>query len=317
MAVRHTFLGFFEKYFDTELRTELGTLEASSELELGKLRIRALLLPHVGVLEYTSDHLGFTVGRGTIRDRYARSLCMVVSGTMRYSTPAGSAVAGPGDVLLLGLHDSVRYPATVECSDGFRGLQLLAASPLPEESTRKASERPQPPFTSPLGGSFIAFLDALIGSQDLMADRPMPTIVAVVEDMIFDMFRTLELQQAAMETIKTLRHMDPFASALELIRVRSHRFDLDPHTIAFQLNLSVGHLHRLFAEHDRSVAEEIRLQRTALALEILNDPRLGKVHVDEVARSAGFSTTRSMQRAIYRATGKTPTAVRRDATQRH
>lgn len=271
--------------------------------------MRALRMPTVMIIELSSDRFEARMTKGTVRNAYPHAISIVLSGTFGYSNGYGSATARPGEVITLARPDDDRL-ATYSCSDGYRGIWILAAS----EAISTPIPQQQAPFTSPLGDSFAAFLASLVAQADQSASDQSPSTIQAAEDLTSFMFSALTRDHNSAELRAAQQGRPDFlGQALTAIRQNAHQSATNPPSIARRLAVSLGHLHRIFDAHERTVAEEIRFQRTRLALETLQDPRLRTVDIDTVARTSGFNSSRSMRRAVIEATGRTPAELRRDS----
>ena len=207
---------------------------------------------------------------------------------------------------MLGRADDER-PATYSWGEGFRGIWVLASS---DAFTAPVPEQLGAPLSFPLGNSFAAFLESLVAQADRYAPQQTPSTIRTAEDVTAYIFRTLAVQGRVSANGRRSALL-----AQALLEIRRHAQDpaTTPTTIARLLSFSLGHLHRIFHAHERTVAEEIRLQRTRLALTALRDPRLRAVDIETIARSSGFHSARTLRRALVELEGHAPTEIRRGA----
>lgn len=100
---------------------------------------------------------------------------------------------------------------------------------------------------------------------------------------------------------------------LELLRRITRRIhrqladpELSPRSIAAAEHISVGHLHRLFAEQDYTVSAWIRRLRLEHARQQLTDPGRGDGQIHRVAARWGFADHSTFTRAFRLAYGMSP-----------
>ena len=89
--------------------------------------------------------------------------------------------------------------------------------------------------------------------------------------------------------------------------------DLCPETIAATHHISIRTLHRLFGEHDLTIAAWIRARRLEHCRRDLTDPLLRVQPIHAIARRWGFTNPPHFTRAFRATYGVTPT----DYQQRH
>ncbi|MGP3935596.1 helix-turn-helix domain-containing protein [Nonomuraea sp. KM88] len=89
--------------------------------------------------------------------------------------------------------------------------------------------------------------------------------------------------------------------------------DLTPGRVAAAHNISLSHLHGLFAEQDLTVSAWIRRQRLERARRDLADPALRGVSIQDVSAAWVFSHPADFSRAFRRAFGLSPSGFRRRA----
>lgn len=296
------------------LRHHFGMIRIVEGFDRSAVRVRAVVMTRVVIIDMNTNWLKTMIGRGTLRNAYPRSICIVVAGTMTYVNAQGAVTAGSGEVLILGDHDSEQHPAVYEFSDGFHGVLILASTDVagPPES----DAAPRPPFVSALGAPFVAFLRSLLDTAESEDDVPSPATTKAAEEFTSRIFNTLAFDQMAAEMAAPHSMRDPFTRAQAIIQAKAHLPRLDPAAIAAEMAISVGHLHKVFAKHGRKVGAEIRDQRTKLALELLHDTRHKAVSIEAIAQSAGFESSRTMRRAVHATTGATPGQIRRRAARR-
>lgn len=295
------------------LRRHFGVIRVVEGFDRSAVKVRAVVMTRVVIVDMTTNWLKTMVGRGTLRNAYPRSICIVVAGTMTYVNAQGAVTAGSGEVLVLGDHDSEQDPAVYEFGDGFHGVLILASADV--AGVVESDAAPRPPFVSALGAPFIAFLRSLLDTAESEEDLPSPATAKAAEDFTSRIFSALAFDQRTAEIAEPHSSRDPFRQAQAIIRAKAHRTELDPAAIAAEMAISVGHLHKVFARHGRKVGAEIRDQRTKLALELLHDTRHKAVSIEAIAHSAGFESSRTMRRAIHETTGATPAQIRRRAAR--
>ncbi|GAB2620489.1 hypothetical protein GCM10027168_60690 [Streptomyces capparidis] len=81
---------------------------------------------------------------------------------------------------------------------------------------------------------------------------------------------------------------------------------LGPEAIAAAHGISTRHLHRLFAEHDRTVAAWIRHRRLECCRDDLADPQLAARPIQSIAAQWGFTGPAQFSRAFRAAYGVSP-----------
>ncbi|SFR73492.1 AraC-type DNA-binding protein [Microbacterium azadirachtae] len=291
------------------LSRDFGMLRVRPGFDRSAVKVRVVIMPRVAIVDMTSGQLDAVVGRGTLRSAYPRAICIVLNGSMTYANANGKVRARPGEVLVLGDTDDDDNPAMYGFSGGFRGLLVLATGHFADSV--EDGEAIRPPFASSLGDAFIAFLQSLVQMASNQTGVPSPATVKAAEDITSYIFSALTFDQQSTRAVSTHKSSDPFEQARAIIKSKAHLPALDPAMVAMQMSISVGHLHRIFAQRNGSVANEIRHQRTRLALEVLHDTRLQAVSIEAIARSVGFNSSRTLRRAVLAATGLTPTQIRK------
>lgn len=286
------------------LRRDFGVLRVRGIRSHDDVTVRAVILPRVAIVDMRVAAMEVVIGRGALRQTFPHALCIVDSGTMTYGNIHAAVVARTGDVIMLG-RETDQEPATYAFSDGFRGLWVLAA----EDVVTIAS--PPAPAPSPLGASFVALLGALVADIDRIAREQTPAVVRAAEEAVSYVFSMLDEGRETASSADTRTMRSPLlTTALAVIARSAHDPETTPTTIARATCVSLSHLHRIFASHERTVSEELRLHRTRLAVEVLQNERLRGVDLVAISRSAGFRSVNSMRRAVISVTGLTPGEVR-------
>lgn len=295
------------------LRHAFGAAELLRAPDRSTLSVSALIMPRVAIVEMATDALAVRLSGGAMRDSYPNVLCIVTAGAMRYSDESRHVDAGVGDVIHVEPNIPADHRVTYEFDDGFRGIFLMASLADKPVAAGPGGGADVLAYVSPLGDAYVAFLESLTKSADLHAREQDPETVAAADDIASYMFNSLVKRGGAAGEPEDHPPDGSLARALAAIRETANLVETTPSTIAARLNYSLGHMHHLFEGHARTIAEEIRFQRTSLALEALRDPRLRSVGLESISTSAGFSSLRSMRRAVTATTGMSPSEVRRNA----
>lgn len=94
--------------------------------------------------------------------------------------------------------------------------------------------------------------------------------------------------------------------------IRAHLADpaLGPSEIAADAQISVRHLHRLFARNGRTVSDWIRERRLQACRQDLKDPRMYDQSITDIAFSWGFSDSAHFSRSFKKTFGVSPREFR-------
>ena len=92
-----------------------------------------------------------------------------------------------------------------------------------------------------------------------------------------------------------------FHDAMRRIDAQFHDVSFSVSHLAEQMSISTTHLHRVFAAAGTTPRQELEIWRVVAARTILGAaPTRGKVALDDLARRAGFSSSKHMQVALRR-----------------
>ncbi|MCL1900744.1 MAG: AraC family transcriptional regulator [Promicromonosporaceae bacterium] len=97
---------------------------------------------------------------------------------------------------------------------------------------------------------------------------------------------------------------------IQYITTNHHEHELTPAAIAERFGVSTRTLHRLFEGEDRTVCGWIAHERLRTALARLADPRCSQATLEEVAEMCGYGSALALRRAVFAATGATPSELR-------
>ncbi|MGA4875561.1 helix-turn-helix domain-containing protein [Streptomyces lydicamycinicus] len=155
------------------------------------------------------------------------------------------------------------------------------------------------PSREGIGALLAQFLTQLIADTARYQPSDGPRLGVVLSDLV------TALVAHALESDNAVRS-DPRRRVLirpikNFILGRLHDPHLTPAVIANAHHISVGHLHRLFATEEATVAAWIRLQRLEAARRDLTDPALHSTPIRAIAARWGFPRAADFSRA-FRAT---------------
>lgn len=199
----------------------------------------------------------------------------------------------PGD---FALYDSTR-PYDLVFGDAFEQIVLM----LPGEQLRAQLRHTEELTATAVSGREGAghLLIDMIGTLRNDVDTLQPASAAAVADGV------LNILVAGLRTIPAAQRSRPSELAawhLQRIKARVRERLRDPAlsvaTLAADLCLSPGHLHRLFASEPQPLAHYIWAQRLAACHRDLADPRLAARSISDIAYGWGFNDTAHFSRAF-------------------
>lgn len=220
-------------------------------------------------------------------------LIIVVDGTITVDDGEQELQASTDEAILLPL--GARH--TISCGEPSARIEILL-----DDSFRNGySLEPDPLRARVLGAS--PYLKLLVAAANTaLGINLVPTGTAGIS--LRNSFEHLTL--AALRMSENSGQTTPgslnerlFARAMEIIESSAGRSSLTVASIADELKLSVRQVQRVFAVAGTSPLTEIRAARARLAQQKLRSvPGSSRSDLAVVARSAGFSSTRSMREAL-------------------
>ncbi|MEF2978042.1 AraC family transcriptional regulator [Subtercola sp. YIM 133946] len=149
-------------------------------------------------------------------------------------------------------------------------------------------------------------LSFIRGLVEVAKDQPIPAGPAesVLTQLVAGMF--LEQSGYRMDSVGLERGL--VARAKALINAQYSDSGLTPTAVAAQLNVSVRHLQRSFAQTGDTLADAIRARRLEAAVRDIESSRRS---IPDVALRAGFASTGELRRALRTVHATTPSDLRR------
>lgn len=121
----------------------------------------------------------------------------------------------------------------------------------------------------------------------------------------------LALMNGNDNTSETLHQSRMFQRALQVMRDRYDDVDLDPCTVAAELNISKRYVHKIFAGNNTTFGAELLELRLSRAAEILQDARYAAYRINDVAFACGFSDSSHFARRFRERFGSSPLQIRK------
>lgn len=256
-------------------------------------------------ISMTRSHIGPLAIRGNVKKDYDYLLFRVHTAGNGWLRQNGreAALTGGSGVLFAG-HDSWEqgYQADVKCLYLQFPRELVALS-----SVEVTGMAVRPLSADNLGMRLLTgYLDQLHGLAPEMSAQQRQDAGQAAINLI-------------MMALRDIGPAVPDASDTVLLRVmreyvREHAGDanLTVEDLARRHAVSVRHLYALFARIDLTPAAFIREQRLLNARTMLLDPRHDSRPVPAIAAAAGFTESRTFERAFLREYGTTPARWRRE-----
>lgn len=133
------------------------------------------------------------------------------------------------------------------------------------------------------------------GKSDIRFDDPF------LHESVLTLFSAAIVNSLAVEALRSDDLSRRFLEAIQLIEARHSDRALNVAQLARLLDVSIPHLHRIFAAQDTTPGREIERQRVLSAQALITSrQRNGRHSVEAVARLAGFTSTRRMRDALQR-----------------
>lgn len=199
----------------------------------------------------------------------------------------------PGD---FALYDSTR-PYDLEFGDEFEQIVLMLPGDPLRSQVRDTEELTATAVSGREGAGHLLIDMIATLRQDI--DRMQPGSAAAVADGVLHILaaglRTLPAAQRQRPSDLTAYHLQRIKA-----RVRDRLCDptLSIATLATELGLSVGHVHRLFLNEPQPLGHYIRAQRLAACHRDLADPRLAARSISDIAFGWGFNDTAHFSRVF-------------------
>ncbi|WP_301217787.1 AraC family transcriptional regulator [Agreia sp. PsM10] len=226
-------------------------------------------------------------------DAHLLSLLIAIEGTITVRDGARELTASTNEAILL--PKSPDY--TIECNEPSARIEVL----LDDSFSIGYSLEPDPALGQVLGAS--PYLKLLVAAANAaLGINLVPAGIAGIS--LRNSFEHLTLAALrANENYQDLANIPPnerlYNRALEIIESGAGQSTLTVASIADELKLSVRQLQRVFAVAGTSPLVEIRVARARLAQQKLRSVTgSSRSDLAVVARSAGFSSTRSMREAL-------------------
>lgn len=216
----------------------------------------------------------------------------------------------PGD---FAIYDS-RRPYTLHFSEDFEEIVLKVRGDALRSAVRQVETltATKVPGHSGPGRILNGMLQSLRGDLDSL---PPQASAAIGSSLV-------SLVAAGLGTLRGPQTLEPSAlKTYHLERIRRHidehlqEASLTVESVAQQLGMSVGHLHRLFAGEPQSPAQYLWSRRLERCCQDLLDPRLATRPVSEVAFRWGFNDAAHFSRAFRERHGCPPREWRRRALE--
>jgi AraC-like DNA-binding protein len=226
----------------------------------------------------------------------------------------GRGSSRPMNMILI---DSSRpYPAQEIADDTARCVVVAfprTLLPLPTAMVRRLTNKILPGRTG-IGVLFSEVLARLISDGDQYRTADAPRLGAVVIDLLAVLLTEEYTAAASVPPAPPHQH-----SLLQQIHAHIQRHlaspGLSPQTIAAAHNISTRTLHRLFQDHDSTIAEWIRARRLDRIRHDMVDPHLRDRPIHAIAARWGFTDPAHFSRTFRAAHGITPHSYRKQHLQ--
>lgn len=232
------------------------------------------------------------------------SVVLPVRGRIQLAQAERHVELGPADLALYTSSD----PLQVRLD---RGTTLLRAHlprtslPLPSRKLDGLVATPLP-SRSGLGSVLSAFFAQLTSDDTPYSPADMTRLSAVAVDLV----TAVLAHHLDADTPEHARQTVLLPQIQTFIRRNLDDPELSPGSIAAAHHISVSYLHRLFQEHEMTVAAWIRRQRLDRAGRDLADPDLRDLSIHRIASRWGFADHATFTRAFRAAYGVPPREYR-------
>lgn len=224
------------------------------------------------------------------------------SGTVVVEQHGRTAIAGPGDCLLL----SARSPYSIKTQDNFVGLSMSVSNqiiqgwlPEPELMTARTIDAQQG-WGRALSATLSNFLHGA------------PEDLALPPSMVVDQILAQLAIALGADTSSATRHQGALLRRLEeTLSDRYREPDFDPSQLAEEHGLSKRYVHLLFAKAGTSFGKELAKIRLESAKRLLEDHRFNCVDIMEIALRCGFRDSSGFSKRFRGEYGHPPSAYRR------
>jgi len=224
------------------------------------------------------------------------------SGTVAIEQHGRTAIAGPGDCLLL----SAKSPYSIKADNSFVGLSMSVPNqvlqgwlPEPELITARTIDGARG-WGRALSATLSNFLD---GSAE---DLALPASI-VVDQILAQLAIAVRTDSS-----EATRHQRALLRRLgETLSGRHREPDFDPSQLAQEHGLSKRYVHLLFAKAGTSFGKELARVRLESAKRLLEDHRFNCVDIMEIALRCGFRDSCGFSKRFRGQYGHPPSAYRR------
>jgi AraC-like DNA-binding protein len=293
-AIQQLFPGF-----DPELNSDDEFVGEYSRLSVGQLG-----LTEMGAGRYVMTHHRLDQRAAT---RPGCCLIIQIEGQARMSQAGREALLSPGDLTLI---DGTR-PASFVYHQRYRQLAVQ----LPHRSVTRRFGIDLPTARLLPGSNTVP---SMVREMTLALYRGATTLPgqqgAQLGDTLIDLLGMALDQHSPDENLLQGGRREDQVAAIKLY-VHNNLSDplLDPPAIARAHNISLRHLHRLFADTQSSVSEWILRCRLERCFADLADPKLRHRTIGDVALNWGFNSFSHFSRTFKDAYGMTPRDCRMNA----
>ncbi|KUJ34019.1 AraC family transcriptional regulator [Streptomyces albus subsp. albus] len=185
-----------------------------------------------------------------------------------------------------------------------------AMLPLPQRTVQRMSAVPVP-LGHGLGGVFHRWLEDISARAHELTPADVPTLASVTADLLVSLLGQCLGAESTMAPEARRRALR--AQVRDFIRQHLSEPSLSPSSIAAAHQISVRHLHQIFAEEGITPAVWIRQCRLERCRRDLADPRLRGRAIQAIAAQWGFLDPAHFSRAFRAAYDVTPRDYRKDS----
>jgi AraC-like DNA-binding protein len=272
-----------------------------------QMRVRALALPKISIIERRSTESVARRARGLLRDGDdALTFNFVLRRTFTHRDTTGQRLVEAGQAIILPLNEA----SDLFAPGGVRGVSLRLDRATARSVARDAEGWLRRPF--PVEASAFRLLQIYLASLFSLPDGLSPTLATLADIQVRELLANAF--DPSGDLARSNAHGGLQAARLQAIvqdvMVRLSDPGLSAAAVGLRLGLSERYVQKLMGTTGLSFSEFVRERRLERARLLLADPSRACLRVVDIAAMAGFGDLSHFNRDFRRRFGETPSAAR-------